>query len=233
MVDVSRLNFTTDYPIDTVVGRINGSTSVPQASSMADSILVTIPHDLGYAPLCIGTWSEDSDFSTYYKFGASPRFFNPQFQFWMDRIIANVESTPTHVRLLMNNWSSTRNIYWRVSFLAPTTATNTPIPPANQRQPLYLNTDLNLMKLYDADLITQSTPGSGVVTRTISHGLGIVPIALAWSEVDGVVRTSGDENAIGATGVATSLRVDENNLYIDFDTFVYGSVDVHYRIYLD
>lgn len=227
------LLLTTDYPIDTVVGRISGSTFVPQATNMSESIFIDIPHGLGFAPLCIGTWSESSSFNTYYKFGSSPKFFNSNFQFWMDRIIANAESTPTHIRITMINWSSARNIYWRVSFLSPTNATDTPIPSATDRQDFYLNTDLNLMKVLTADRVSVSIPGSGSTTLTIPHNLGRVPIAMSWSEVDNRVRSTGNENAIGVTGVDTALRADNTNVYIDVDSFVYPSVIIHYRVYLD
>ena len=227
------LLLTTDYPIDTVVGRISGSTLVPQATNMSESIFIEIPHNLGFAPLCIGTWSESSSFNTYYKFGSSPKFFNSSFQFWMDRVLANVESTSTHIRLSMINWSSARNIYWRVSFLPPADATNTPIPSAADRQDLYLNTDLNLMKVLTAERASVSIPGSGSTTLTIPHSLGRVPIAISWSEVDDRVRSTGNENAIGVTGVDTALRADNSNVYIDVNSFTYPSVIIHYRVYLD
>lgn len=227
------LLLTTDYPIDTVVGRVTGSNVVPQATSMSDFTPVIIPHNLGYAPLCIGTWSEQASFDAYYKFGSSPRFFNPFFQFWDNRIIAVVESSTTDISLMLLNWDTTRTIYWRVSMIAPSNVTDSPIPSSAERQSLYINTDLNLMKVYDQGFVSQTLPGSGLITRTIPHNLGIVPMAFAWSEAGGTIRRSGEENAIGVTGVATAVRVDNTNLYIDFDSWLYSSVGLHYRIYLD
>lgn len=228
-----KTRITTDYPIDMVVGRTNGSRAIPTASSMSDAILIQIPHGLGYAPLPIGTYSDQSDFSVYYKAGSSPKFFNTVVQQWWDQYLMAVETDAVNIRLFFINWVSTRTFYYRASLLAPSDATVTPLVPSSDRQDTYINTDKNLMKIFDSKKVTYTIPSSGYLTITVPHNLGIIPKAMVWSEVDGVIRQGGNENAIGVTGIAATTTMDTANMYIFIDSFIYPTVTIHYRIYLD
>lgn len=221
---------TTDYPTDKVSYKTAGSTVVPTAVSMSDTVLVTIPHGLGYAPLCIGTFSEASDFSVYYEFGNSPYFYNSTFAYWGPRISVVVESDAINVYVYLINFDSSRTIYYRITGLVPSGVTSG-VPLTTNRGSFQFNTDNNYLKVHLNSIHTGNYSG-GAATVTIPHDLGYRPMAFVFSELSGRVRRSGAENAIGVTGVATTSYVDSVNLYVIVDSFA-SSVKLHYRVYLD
>lgn len=223
----------TDYPVDKVGFRYQSSITVPQASSMADSVLVTIPHGLPYTPLCIGSFSEFSDFSVYYEIGNPPQFYFALFNSWGDRISVTYESDATNIYVYLINFDTTRTIYYRISGLVPSNATSTPKLTSLSQKSLIFNTDNNYMKIFYNQRTTYSVGMSGLLTATIPHELGYRPTALVFTEdEDGRVRLSGSENSVGITGMASTSYVTTTSLIVDLDT-VFTNVALHCRIYLD
>jgi len=229
MSDPRNFLLNTDYPTDMLVGRIIDSTLVKHADNMSDSVYLTIPHGLSYAPLVVGLYTDIADFSVYYKIGSSPQFYFAVLHGYTNRISCTVESDSTNVYINLLNFDTERQFYYRVSMLAPDGAGETPLLSPNLRQNLYIDTDRKIMNIhlskYDVYNIVNNT-----LNLTIPHNLGYIPMALCWTSTDRV-RQMGNENAIGVSGVDAYYEVDESNLYISVTDYSHSNIGIHYRIY--
>ena len=225
---VSDFTINTDYPIDKVVLARAITRTVPTATNMSESAMFTIPHTLGFAPLCIGVFSFDG-WNTSYAFGNGPYFFNSNFMTYMMEIGAVIESTPTELRIHAINWGGSKSVQFRIVGLAPV-STPEGMPEYSDKDDFVFNSDYNYMKIIDSGSRSRSNTG----THTITHGLGYEPHVLVFSEFDGVIRRVASENFIGVTGVATEASVSTSNLQLAVvDNFGGLNVTMHYRIYAD
>lgn len=225
---ISDFLINTYYPIDKVIFAQSITRTVPQATNMSESVLFTINHSLGFAPLCTGVFSFDG-WATSYAFGNGPYFFNTSFMQNMMEIGAIVESTSTQIRVMAINWGSSKTVEFRIVGLAPS-STPDGMPAYNSQDDFMLNSDYNYMKIIDMGTRSRTTVG----TSTVNHGLGYPPQALVFSEFGGIIRRVSSENFIGVTGIATEASVDSDNLYLTVvDNFAGINVKMHYRIYAD
>lgn len=226
-------SYTSDFPIDKVIWRNQGSESVAHATTPSDVELVTIPHGLGFRPLVRGIYS-DNDFVDYYELGNDPTWINGgNFQ---NRLTAQVSADATNVYLALLNFDTTRTFKWRLIGLAPTdmpavASFATPKGDGN----FYLNTDYNYLKLFSAGKTTVNAAAFGNATATIAHGLGYIPLAMIWTEFGGVTYQQGSERLIGVTGWGSTSNITSASLVVNMtnDTGAPASADVHYRIYID
>lgn len=223
--------FTTKYPIDKVVFKNEGTVSVPTAASPADYTTVTIPHGLGYAPLAIGSYSDD-DFATTYNFGSPPYAYNGGAMLWMPSINGIIESDATNIYIYFQSVLSTRTHYYRVVALIPSGITSSVAMDNTTRDNTYFDTTNNYLKILEDEQTTVSVT-STPQTITIPHNLGYEPMAFVFSEESGVIRKAGSENAILITGITTTAYVDTTNLYITASKTSTADMTFHYRIYLD
>lgn len=229
MTDARNFLLNTDYPIDIIIGRIIDSAVIRHATSMSDSILITIPHGLSYAPLCVGLFTDVSDFSIYYKFGSSPQFYFSTTNQYTNRIAGTVESDATNIYITFINFDTTRTIYYRVSLLAPNNSGSTDALSPALRQDFYINTDNRIMNLHMYDHSTYNIVNN-LVNLVVNHDLGYIPMVMCWTSTN-KIRQVGCENTIGVTGVDSYFDVDEQNIYINITDYVDSSIDIYYRIY--
>lgn len=225
--------FNTTNLLDKVVYKVNSSRSVARATFLADSTTITIPHNLGYAPLCIGQFSESSSFSTAYEFGNPPYWYDPVFAAWGPRVDGIVESDSTNIYVTLIAYDAAKTLYYRVLALIPPDITDSPVMPVEQRNPRLFDTTLNYLKIDQDDTTTVSLDGINAQTITIPHNLGYNPMALVFSEESGRVRRVSAENSIGVSGLINTAYVTTSNLVISADCLFAASVKFYYRIYLD
>lgn len=231
--NVSHLVFTSRYDVDKVILKKSGSISVPQAATMSDSVLVTIPHDLGYAPLCLGQFSETSDFSTSYEFGNPPYAYSATFAIWLPRIDAIVESDSTNVYVTLINFDTTRTLYYRLVGLIPSGITSSPAMPTADRNNTLFNANDNYLKIFKDDSVSSVFDGTNPQTFTIFHGLGYRPMAFVFSQESGKIRRAGAENQAGVTPVDSRVYVDTSYLHIEANSSIATTLKYYYRIYLE
>lgn len=221
----------TDFPIDKVVIKIDSSSLVSQGTNPSDSILITIPHSLGFAPLCIGTYTDDPTWSVSWSVGSPPQFFNPGFGQWSDRIVANFESDASNIYIRLLNYDTTRTLYFRLTGLAPAVVNSLP-EPIGFRSSYRINTDWNYLKILIDTKSNYPNP-TGITTISVPHNLGYRPRVLVFSELDGITRRSGSENTIGVTGISTVTRVTDTDVLIDVDSFLTTLITLNVRVYID
>jgi hypothetical protein len=228
------LILSSDYTIDKVIYKHQFSQSIPHAVSLSDSVFITIPHNLPFAPLMIGVFSDDN-FATSYEFGSGPYFYNTGAMLWSDRIAAVVESDSTNVYVTAINFDTTRTFYFRLIGLPPTDLSGDPTVDSTDRASgLLFNTDDNYLKILDQNTITHVDDGSvGYTQLTVGHSLGYIPTGLVWSEFGGKIRQISAENYVGVAGVDNLAYFDQTNLYILTDPFSPMTIKFHYKIYLD
>ena len=233
VANATSFKYTTDYPIDKVIYRTSGSESIPHASFVAEAVTITIPHDLGFRPLCRAVWSEDG-FATYYEIGNDPWFFDATFGYWTQRIVTQITSDATNVYMTFLNWDTTRTLAYKIIGLAPTDMPASDITPAQGDGSFRFNTDYNYLKILDQGVETVTLGSFGSSTDlTVGHLLGYRPLALTWTEFDGKTYQSGTENVMGVSSANSTTHVTDTSLVTSIESSGAASVDVHYRIYLD
>lgn len=231
--NIEHVAFTSRYDVDKVITKKSGSASIPQAATFSNAVLVTIPHDLGYAPLCLGQFSETSSFDVAYEFGNPPRIYNATLGIWVPRINVTVESDATDIRLIFINFDTTRTLYYRLVGLIPSEVTSSPIMPVADRNDVLFSAADNYLKILSDSKVSAPFDGTNPQTFTIYHGLGYKPMAMVYSEESGRVRRAGAENQVGVTGIDSTVYIDTANLYIEANCSFPTTLTFHYRIYLD
>jgi len=233
LTNANNVAFSSRFGVDKVIFRPPpGSISVPQAASSVDVVVVTIPHNLGYTPLCLGQFS-DNNFSTSYEVGNPPYFYNALFAGYGPQFNCSIEADNTNVYVTFINWDTTRTLYYRLVGLIPSDITSSPKMVNADRNNFLFNANDNYMKLYLEDKLDVVTSGTGIDTYTIVHGLGYRPSIKLWSVWGGVSRIAGTEGQLGASGIFTLTSVDSQNMYIYVDTFSPETISYYYRVYLD
>lgn len=233
LTNIASVAFTSRYDVDKVIVKKSGSISVPQAATISDSVLVTIPHGLGYAPLCLGQFSESSDFSTAYEFGNPPYAYSATFAQWLPRIDGIVESDATNIYITLINFDTTRTLYYRTIGLIPSGVTSSPYMDVSDRNDTLFNAQDNYLKIFMDSKVSNAFDGANDQTFSILHGLGYRPMVFVFSEEGGKIRRAGAENQAGVTGIFSRVTVDTANLVINADVTFATTLTYHYRIYLD
>lgn len=198
MTDPRNFLLNTDYPLDMIAFKTEGSFSI--ANSTIDSL--TIPHGLGFAPMPILIWSNTADFSTAYT-GGDPTYYSTFTGFAGQEY--NAVSDPTNITINRLNYSgSTQTVYYRIFAFVPSTEPDTTVVPANSNtsDTFILNTDFNYMKLVATDRVTTTA-------TTYSHNLGYIPSGLMWgvnysggTTISSVTQLVGGQIVNGAGGTS-------------------------------
>lgn len=224
---------TSDYPIDKVVFRKAGSTPVPKATTMSDSITITIPHGLPFTPLPIGTYSPDN-FSTSQDFASGPYFYNPLFAQYGTQYFANIESDATNFYVKLISFDAARTMYYRVIGLSPVSIPPTPIKEVDRAGGLFFNSDDNYLKIYSQNTVSINDSGAfGFDSTVIDHNLGYIPTCLVFTEWGDTIRQIGSENSMGVTGIEAYAYVSPTQLSMFYDPYFAGLLKLHYKVYLD
>lgn len=222
---------TTDYGIDKIVFRKPGSTFVPKASSMADSVLVAIPHGLPFTPLPIGAYSVDG-FLTSQDFGTGTVYFDGV-QYGTD-IFGNLEADSTYVYVLLISFAAARTFNYRVVCLPPSDAPSNTFNRPDRSGGLLFSSDDNYLKIYKQGVININDSGAfGFENYPVDHNLGYIPTSLVFTEWSGRVRQIGSENSIGVSGIDAFAYLTTDQLVMSVDPYFAGLLRLHYKVYLD
>lgn len=153
--------FSTDFPIDKIIGHKEGSVSVGAGGSAFPSV----PHPFTFAPLYTIKWSTTPDFSNSYdEIGVST----------VDSLQLNVQVDTSNVFFFINNATgSTVTFYYRILYFMPPDVNVTATPTAIDFEDFNLNTDYNYTKIYLEDKAVGSN-------ATINHNLGYYPQVEVW-----------------------------------------------------
>jgi hypothetical protein len=119
-----------------------------------------------------------------------------------------------------NYTGSTKTLFWRVFFLAPSTVDPDVASTALSSIPITFNTDYNYTKLVAEGFVTTST--------TITHDLGHYPQVALWTDTSAGVFEM--EVADSRDPAMASVEVTTTKLIIPIGPVYPG---VHYRIYGD
>lgn len=195
MADPNNFLINTDYPLDMICFKTEGSTAVADGTF---SGMFNVPHGLSFVPMPFLFWSNTSDFaisnvgsdSAYYASGAGQDY----------RAIAD----STNITILLSNASgSSKTLYYRIFCFVPSTISEDTIVTGNSDQSdnFLISTDYNYMKLLASDRLTPSIP-------TYSHNLGDIPTAVCW----GVNYSSG-------TTIDTIDQLPFRSIVTDFPAF--------------
>lgn len=161
---LNRLKYSSDYPMDYIVYKREYSTTV----AAYGYAYTRIAHGLGFAPLLIGQWSTNANFSPSYDLGVEiPNFRSAQPE------IANIvgaDSTYIYFNLTNNRSSSVTFRYRLMGYANPSYTGEVNIYEDSSN--FKFNSDNGYHKLYAA--------GSRSSAGTITHSLGYIPQARVW-----------------------------------------------------
>jgi len=223
------MNVDTDYPLDKIVYRHEGSFSIGSYYSV-----VTVPaiaHGLTFTPLVSMRWSTTPDFAVSYELGGSP--IPDDFSRADYGIFVSLEADATNVYLEMVNFmNSGYTIYYEIFGFEPTNHNDeAPFTVAGDTNMIF-NGENNYTKLYLADRVPVSVvPNTPTV---INHNLGDIIQVLGWEELSSgrivpiVYNSISDASTFG---INFGFVVTDNQLliYPYFNTATHA----HYRIYID
>ncbi len=196
----------TDYPTDLIAFLKSGSVTVPPWDG------VSIAHGLNFTPLCMGSFSLSSSFSSSRDFGIA--LYSPD-------LSLELYSNSTHIKIESTHWEDV-HIHYRILGFAPSDYTGEVSPPATNT-PWALNTDFNYMKIHKKGILHNVSS-----TQVVHHGLGYKPMVLAWREnANGTYReyiadTDGTYKEINITDTEVRFKSGGNTI-----------PKIHYRIYHD
>jgi hypothetical protein len=224
-VDPRKFVLNTRYPTDKIIYLNKGSITA--------SYSMEIPHDLGFAPLLDGVWSNDEQ--TWYSFGSGPVLTSAatgdQYQ--------GVVSLSADSSSLYFIWgalgapSDLGTIYYRIYGFTPdeNDMSLDVEPTAGAGKTFILNTRNNYTKLALSGTVSLSSGNA-----TVPHGLGFVPQVAIWQETSEL----GGENRISKWvpnsngGIDDGIYVDADNLYLTKGSNPsINALRYYYRIYAD
>lgn len=223
----------TDFPLDKIVHLKSGSFTV---GGLTQGNFQTIPHNLGFIPLCNGNWSLTADFSVQYNYGNGiVPSSNPGALF---DTVANVFADNTNVYISTDNANvSSRTIYYRIFALQPPDDDSTVAPVVSQGDTFVLNTDYNYTKLYLENYLDVPATGGTSNMYAVPHNLGYTSQGIGWQQLDTYNGTSTTlcAHPIGSTfsgSPTTSMALNPNaiNFYTTPGALAHR---LYYRLYLD
>lgn len=160
----------THYPLPWIIWKRAHTITVSANSEIYDA---TIAHGLPFAPLLIGQWSTDANFSPSYDLsvtipggstGGQPETFCQ----------ASADSSNVHFTIINN--SSRRTFYFRLMAFAPPNYTGE-VSPVDYSSPFRFNSHYRYQQLY------LQGSSSGIV----AHNFGYLPQAKVWTNQAGRV----------------------------------------------
>ena len=162
MVDLRKFLFHSDYPLEKIVGKVEGVLSSPNA---VDVGVLNIPHGLPETPLAVAHWSFDPNFSSH----QDCTDLSWQYQ----RHFVRCSTDRNNVSFSLYNRKDTPITAYVRAYLLPPYDSTADYSPPDLGLKWVLNTDLNYFKL-----VKSGVSSGGVV----HHGLGYAPYVLAFAE---------------------------------------------------
>jgi hypothetical protein len=206
--------FTTDFPIDKIVGYQTGSVVVPATST----VFPTFSHTLTYTPLYLIKWSTTPDFSISYDELGVSTINNLAFS-------AQTDASTTYL-FILNNSSSSVTFYYRILYFMPPDVNSYALATAAGLEIFQFNTDYNYTKVFKDDFTTTKT-------FTYNHGLSYFPQTETW-----YIRTSdnhcvhcivGDPSSV--SGLPRTDVSDSDLIMRDASPSIVSKW--YYRVYVD
>lgn len=206
MADPKDFLLNTDYEMDKIV--------LFKEGQLTDE--VTLPHNLGYAPLVFGVWSLDSDFSSTNTMSENAGL-----------VLPGVEclGSSTDITVLSVGNTDSRTIYYRVYAFEPAGVQKPADSTSQYAKEFMMNTDYNYAKLKATGTFTQ--PG-----QEYAHNLGYIPQVMAWRENEAPYYDIEQFNISSELSEVT-LKVTTNKLIYTNNSSTSGIAKIHWRIYYD
>lgn len=172
-LDPKQVLFSSDAPIDRVIGTISGSLAIPYDPNLGGYAEAIIPHNFGFAPLFHARWSDSPSFD----FSHECTWVTPVYA----KFTPSVATSSTDIKITAgNNSGAAGTMYYQIFFFLPPNVSpgQLPTPP----EQLVMSSDYNYTKL-----VQQGTLGSS--GGTITHNLGYLPQVEAWvTRFDGRIQ---------------------------------------------
>lgn len=203
----------------------------------------SIPHNLGFAPLVFGFWSETEDFTSPIPFtmSAGINYFDPVTQeykpIW-DSVQASASTTGI---TLYATQATSHPVYYRIYAFMPTDLDLDAGTTSQHAQRFIINSDYNYRKVFMAGdvILERDTSVQPIVIKpiTINHNLGYKPQVMVW-----VGQSTGIIQELQASQFAnTQLRVRKQAVEVNEQSVIItapfpqgvGDYKAYYRIYYD
>lgn len=219
MRDYKGFKFLSDHEGDKIVYFYEGS--FPTSDNT-----IEIPHTLGFAPLLIGYWSTNADFSDARPF-SSIGLLDMEGNAIIDEVSCNAVGNDAIYVFLISKAGSYNRVYFRLFGFMPTDVdVSVPQTAYLTNGNFIFNTKYKYSKLFESGIANDEV--------TITHNFGYLPRVLAWDE-----SGSGATRAVSqiGTGEPESDYYPDDRGIIVTDSLVtirkISSGRIHYRIYYD
>lgn len=237
MPDYRNFKISSEQPTDIVVLFKEGKTSF-QFNSFS------ISHDLGFAPLIFGFWSETEDFTSPISFSISPGlfYFDPQ-TFARIPVWDSIQAVATTTEIsLIAQQATAHDVYYRIYAVMPTDIDPDVATTSQFAEHFIINSDYNYRKvLLAGDAVIErdlSTQPPTVLPIEVSHNLGYKPQVMVW-----VGESNGTIQQLQANQFPNqSMRMAQQDVQVDSQSIIItppfpqsasGTPKVYYRIYYD
>lgn len=207
-MSLENLSMTSDYPMDKIVffweGEVTFTSSITTPAAF-------IPHNLPFAPLVFGVFTEDNWATTYTE---------PCYEPWVVLLSHN-----NNIEVRAYKAGGGGKVKIRMFGFEPSGDSILP-PTSTQASAFVLNSDYGYLKLYAAGSVITDDGGNA----SISHNLGFVPIVMGWiSYPDGIQRWEQSRGIAG--GSKQGIEISDTKMMFHNDGTVDPGSVFYYRIY--
>lgn len=236
MPNFRNFKISSEQPTDIIVLFLEG-----QATFEFNSF--TVAHDLGFAPLIFGFWSETEDFTSPIPFSMSPgiNYYDPTDQTYKTLFDAiQVTASTTEISFYARQTTS-HPVYYRIYAFMPTDLDLDAATTSQHAEKFIINSDYNYRKVFMAGdvLLERDTSVQPVSIKpvTINHNLGYKPQVMVW-----VGQSTGSIQQFQASQFAnTQLRIRKEAVEVNEQSVIItapfpqsvGDYKAYYRIYYD
>lgn len=200
--DARHFLVTSDHPTPAIVWKYEGSIANIPGIDMKST---TVTHNLGFTPLIMGLWSDNSGFNPAYDI--SNAYGNPDYSNgFLQLNECGTDTTTVHISGY-NSSTSTKTLYFKLFAYAPPDY-NGSVPSVGDVTHFVLNSDNNTPKIIKEGYVDLQSNQS----TTIAHNLGYTPQAKVWG-IDYYGKTSEMDRFYNNT-YNRGADVDSTNLTI-------------------
>ena len=202
----------TDYEMDKIIYFEEGEMDAYDS--------VTLPHNLGFAPLVFGVCAFESDFS-------DPRSIPFEYLTQDTTIGVQVFASDEAVYLNYINYApNPPKVYYRIYAFEPSGSHAKIGATSKYAKNFILNTDYNYCKLYTSGVVDHV-----IATHVVEHNFGYMPQVLAWFESGDFVFPMNFSMPAGPGGNSEQyIAVTDSTVTIKNSS---DEIKTHYRIYYD
>lgn len=218
--DARNFIVSSDYPMDYIIWNTVGDAQ----ADAHEHKTISIPHNLGFAPLLFGMYSQDNG-QTWTPFG-------PEADGFYISLVSDSQNTGIEI-LARSNPVSIKYKIWAYA----QADINAVFDTINSEDNFVINSDYNYSKLFSAGAWDAEESENAIIFQ---HNLGYVPQIVVWYEFQNGKIYDGFSNISDDTSVQDqqAISVDNNNVYASFSTLDIGGdygilTKVHYRVYAD